>query len=98
MQQLVHRTSVRTELDIEYSMMLFSGIGYMVGSCVATAFGNWRWGIRVTPLLGVVCLLLIIFVIKEPQRGEAEKAVGATNAYDIKATSYWEDIKAICKM
>lgn len=79
-------------------LLIFSGVGYMVGSWVASLFDDWRWGIRVTPFFGVVCLLLITLVIKEPRRGEAENAVGAANALEIEATSFFEDLKALFKM
>lgn len=81
-----------------FAIPLGSGVGYMVGSWVASLFNNWRWGIRVTPFFGVICLLLIIIGVKEPQRGEAENAVGAQNALSMEKTSFWEDVKTICKI
>lgn len=65
---------------------------------MSSLLGGWQWGIRVTPILGAVALLLVIFIMKEPKRGAAEKAIGATGATDIEITSYWKDIKAICQM
>jgi hypothetical protein len=51
----------------------FSGLGYVVGRGLATAFsGDWHWALRGTPILGAVAVFLIIFVMKEPPRGEAE--------------------------
>lgn len=70
----------------------------MVGSYVSSWFGSWNWGIRVTPVLGIVCLFSIIFVIKEPKRGEIEVAKGMSNASGVTTTSYLEDLKALCKM
>lgn len=80
------------------SEKFFSGLGYMVGSYVSSWFGSWNWGIRVTPVLGIVCLFSIIFVIKEPKRGEIEVAKGMSNASGVTTTSYLEDLKALCKM
>ncbi|VDK60598.1 unnamed protein product [Gongylonema pulchrum] len=60
--------------------------------------GGWQWGMRVTPFLGALSVMLIALVMYEPKRGEAEKADGATAVVDTLETTYWEDIKAICKM
>ncbi|XP_032786520.2 protein spinster homolog 1 isoform X2 [Daphnia magna] len=49
-----------------------SGLGFIVGAEMASAFGSWQWGLRVTPVLGFVAVLLIVFVVQEPPRGEAE--------------------------
>lgn len=51
----------------------FSGLGYVVGRGLAIAFGgDWHWALRGTPILGLLAVFLIIFVMKEPPRGEAE--------------------------
>jgi hypothetical protein len=50
-----------------------SGLGYVVGRGLANAFDNdWHWALRGTPILGAVAVILIIFVMTEPPRGEAE--------------------------
>uniref|UniRef100_A0A914WD37 Major facilitator superfamily (MFS) profile domain-containing protein n=1 Tax=Plectus sambesii TaxID=2011161 RepID=A0A914WD37_9BILA len=69
-----------------FAIPVGSGLGFIVGSNVATLMGGWQWGVRVTPILGVACLLLIIFVLREPERGEAEGA-------HVERTTFWEDIK-----
>lgn len=51
---------------------------------------NWRWALRVTPLLGIVAVVLII-LIKEPERGESE------GSPHLEPTSYTEDIKDLVK-
>ncbi|MFH4981650.1 hypothetical protein AB6A40_008359 [Gnathostoma spinigerum] len=63
------------------SLMIFyfaipvgSGLGYMVASFISAWTGSWQWGIRVTPLFGFVCLLLIVFVMEHVERGQAEHA------------------------
>uniref|UniRef100_F1L4Q1 Protein spinster 1 n=2 Tax=Ascaris TaxID=6251 RepID=F1L4Q1_ASCSU len=81
-----------------FAIPVGSGLGYMVGSYVSSWFGSWNWGIRVTPVLGIVCLFSIIFVIKEPKRGEIEVAKGMSNASGVTTTSYLEDLKALCKI
>jgi len=44
----------------------------VVGGGLASVFGDWQWALRGTPILGIVAALLIIFVMVEPPRGEAE--------------------------
>ncbi|KAB7494858.1 Protein spinster [Armadillidium nasatum] len=74
-----------------------SGLGYIIGSEVADlaerflppaeSADAWRWGLRVTPVMGLVAVLLIIFVLKEPPRGVSE------GAQHLKPTSFISDIK-----
>ncbi|VDM62680.1 unnamed protein product [Angiostrongylus costaricensis] len=71
-----------------------SGFGFMVGSSVAAMTGDWRWGIRITAILGVLCLFLIIVFVKEPERGAAERPEGAHCTEKIR-TSYFEDLKSL---
>ena len=77
----------------ETFLILFvdSGLGYIVGSNVAKMMGHWQWALRVTPGLGVFCVLLILLVVKEPQRGLAE---GGTH---IHSTSWGQDLKYLLK-
>lgn len=56
-----------------------SGLGYIIGSKVAAVMGGWQWALRVTPVFGVACALLILFVVKEPVRGQNEGAVHDTS-------------------
>ncbi|EPB78306.1 hypothetical protein ANCCEY_02608 [Ancylostoma ceylanicum] len=73
----------------------FSGLGFVVGSNVASLMNAWQWGIRVTAVAGIVALALLIFLVYEPERGAAEKQEGgAAQKVDAK-TSYWEDIKSL---
>ena len=64
-----------------------SGLGYIVGSNVATAFGDWRWALRMTPPLGFLCVILLIFVVRDPQRGGADGQI--TEESD---SNMWQDI------
>lgn len=68
------------------------GLGFVVGSAVASWTGHWQWGVRVTGVLGIVCLFLIIFFVREPERGRAEREKGEI-AGSTEATSYWADMK-----
>lgn len=74
-----------------FAIPVGSGMGYIVGSNVAKALGSWQWALRVTPILGVVCTLLIIFVCKEPARGASE---GGSH---LGQTSWGDDIRYLCK-
>ncbi len=62
-----------------------------MGSETAQAIGHWRWGIRVTPILGVVAVLLILFFMEDPPRGESE------GHGDMKATNYLTDLKSLAR-
>lgn len=53
--------------------------------------GSWQWGLRVTPVLGFVACILILTLVKDPERGEAE---GGSHA---KVTSYTEDLRSLVK-
>jgi len=55
--------------DLERNLY-FSGLGYMVGSSVAHATGQWRWGLRVTPFLNLIAVVLMIFFLEDPERGK----------------------------
>ncbi|XP_013413275.1 protein spinster homolog 1 isoform X2 [Lingula anatina] len=74
-----------------FAIPIGSGLGYIVGSEIATALGNWKWALRVTPVLGVICVILISTLVKEPPRGQAE---GGTHLH---STSYLDDLKYLLK-
>ncbi|GMS87495.1 hypothetical protein PENTCL1PPCAC_9669, partial [Pristionchus entomophagus] len=59
-----------------FAIPVGSGLGYIGGAYVSLWTGAWQWGVRFTPMLGIICLLLLIFVLEEPSRGEAEHADG----------------------
>lgn len=69
-----------------FAIPVGSGLGYIVGSETAKAFGSWRFALRVTPILGVIAVLLI-FVTREPERGQSE------GSHNMETTSYKEDLK-----
>ncbi|KAI9560814.1 hypothetical protein GHT06_011766 [Daphnia sinensis] len=69
-----------------FAIPVGSGLGFIVGAAMASAFGSWQWGLRVTPFLGLIAVLLIIFIVQEPPRGEAEGS-------SLSATTYWDDLK-----
>uniref|UniRef100_A0A8R1DM73 MFS domain-containing protein n=1 Tax=Caenorhabditis japonica TaxID=281687 RepID=A0A8R1DM73_CAEJA len=75
-----------------FAIPIGCGLGFVVGSAVNSMTGHWQWGVRVTGVFGIFCLVLIIFFVREPERGKAERAKGEITA-DVHATSYWADLK-----
>lgn len=73
-----------------FAIPVGSGFGYIVGSETAKFFGNWVWALRVTPVLGVIAVVLIA-LLRDPERGASE------GTHHMQATSYSEDIKAITR-
>ncbi|TNN64730.1 Protein spinster 3 [Liparis tanakae] len=70
-----------------------SGLGYITGAGVAHVTGDWRWALRITPILGVVGLVLLVFLCPNPTRGAAEThGAGVTGE-----SSYLEDVKYLLK-
>ena len=57
---------------------------------MATATDDWRWGLRVTPIMGAVAVLLIIFLLVDPERGAADGS-------RLKPTSPISDLKALLR-
>ena len=51
---------------------------------------DWRWGLRVTPVLGVVAVLAIVFILEDPPRGQSEGA-------HLSPSSPREDIVALAR-
>ncbi|XP_052063857.1 protein spinster homolog 1-like isoform X1 [Mytilus californianus] len=74
-----------------FAIPVGSGMGYIVGSNIAEAFGHWQWALRFTPTLGMVCVILIVFVLKEPQRGHSE---GGRNLHN---TTFLSDLMYLFK-
>ncbi|GMT17431.1 hypothetical protein PFISCL1PPCAC_8728, partial [Pristionchus fissidentatus] len=70
-----------------FAIPVGSGLGYIGGAYVSLWTGAWQWGVRFTPMLGIVCLLLLVFVLEEPARGEAE------HAEEMPRTTVMEDLR-----
>uniref|UniRef100_A0A915ES55 Uncharacterized protein n=1 Tax=Ditylenchus dipsaci TaxID=166011 RepID=A0A915ES55_9BILA len=73
------------------TLRVIFGLGYIVGASVTYWTGLWQWGIRVTPVFGVVFLVLIIFAFEDPVRGQADQA-------HLRRTSYKQDILSLAKI
>uniref|UniRef100_A0A8C9TFS7 Protein spinster homolog 1 n=1 Tax=Scleropages formosus TaxID=113540 RepID=A0A8C9TFS7_SCLFO len=76
-----------------FAIPVGSGLGYIVGSKVDDLEQDWHWALRVTPALGLVAVLLLLIVVKEPKRG----AVEARPEHSLQRTSWLVDIKALGK-
>lgn len=70
-----------------------SGLGYISGASIASQTGDWRWALRLTPILGAIGLLLLVFLCPNPPRGAMESH-GQPNP---ESTSYKEDLKYLLK-
>ena len=68
----------------------FSGLGYVVGSQVAAFAGDWAWGLRVTPFLNIVALVLLIFFLIDPPRGDHD----VQKLSDSKESNFMEQMKS----
>lgn len=69
-----------------------SGMGYIVGSNIAQLFGDWRWSLRFTPAIGILCVILLIFFVQEPKRGGAEGS-----NYETSKSSMFDDVLYLLK-
>lgn len=86
--------------DTERSMMLMffyiatpvgSGCGYAVGSTITSFTSSWRWGLRITPIFGLIVLFLIVRYLNEPTRGQVDYA-------HFESTTLKEDLIYLSKM
>ncbi|KAM6906954.1 protein spinster homolog 3 [Xenentodon cancila] len=70
-----------------------SGLGYIMGAGSVSLTEDWRWALRITPIMGVVGLILMVLLCPNPPRGAAEtKGDGVSGQ-----SSYLEDIKYLLK-
>lgn len=76
---------------VSIGIIIFSGLGYIIGGETAKATGAWQWGLRITPVLGLIAIILLITLVKEPIRGEREGGVHLTS------TTWSNDIKTLLK-
>ncbi|KAE9417718.1 hypothetical protein Angca_009920 [Angiostrongylus cantonensis] len=77
-----------------FAIPIGSGLGFVVGTKVASLMGAWQWGVRVSVIAGIIVLVLLAALIDEPKRGAAEEIVGAHLQLDG-ASSFWQDIKSL---
>uniref|UniRef100_A0A0V0JAP7 Protein spinster homolog 1 n=1 Tax=Schistocephalus solidus TaxID=70667 RepID=A0A0V0JAP7_SCHSO len=72
-----------------FAVPVGSGLGFVMGSCIAESLNNWAWALRITPALGLLCILALVFFHQDPPRGRAD---GASHLH---TTSWWADIKTL---
>lgn len=87
----VHDMRTKMLAIFYFAIPVGSGLGYVVGSEVAKLFGEWQYALRVTPVLGVVCLVLIFFLVREPSRGQAEGGA------HLHSTDYLSDLRYLVR-
>ncbi|CAB3406977.1 unnamed protein product [Caenorhabditis bovis] len=80
-----------------FAIPVGSGLGFIVGSNVATLTGHWQWGIRVTAIAGLLVLVASIFLCYEPERGAADKVEGGKDVHVESSGSYVEDLRSLLK-
>ncbi|XP_076232226.1 lysolipid transporter protein spinster isoform X2 [Calliopsis andreniformis] len=74
-----------------FAIPVGSGLGYITGGETARATGAWQWGLRITPMLGIIAIILLLTVVREPIRGEREGGV------HLASTAWSDDVKALLK-
>ncbi|XP_037545087.1 protein spinster homolog 1 [Nematolebias whitei] len=74
-----------------FAIPVGSGLGYIVGSQVSAAAHNWHFALRVTPGLGLVAVLLLLFVVREPKRGAVEARS------ELHQTSWLTDLRELSR-
>ncbi|XP_034396144.1 protein spinster homolog 1 [Cyclopterus lumpus] len=76
-----------------FAIPVGSGLGYIVGSQVGAAAQDWHWALRVTPGLGLLAVLLLLFVVQEPKRGGVEDRP----EHHMQRTGWLEDVQALSR-
>ncbi|XP_065278213.1 protein spinster homolog 1 isoform X2 [Emys orbicularis] len=76
-----------------FAIPVGSGLGYIVGSKVKDLAEDWHWALRVTPALGVVAVVLLVTVLREPPRGAVERHSDSPLRY----TSWAADVRALSR-
>ncbi|KAM9843815.1 protein spinster homolog 1 [Aulostomus maculatus] len=76
-----------------FAIPVGSGLGYIVGSQVSNVTLDWHWALRVTPALGLIAVLLLLFVVQEPKRG----AIEARPEHHLHQTSWLKDLQALSR-
>uniref|UniRef100_A0A8C6M1G5 Protein spinster homolog 1 n=1 Tax=Nothobranchius furzeri TaxID=105023 RepID=A0A8C6M1G5_NOTFU len=74
-----------------FAIPVGSGLGYIVGSQVSSATKDWHSALRVTPGLGLVAVVLLLFVVQEPKRGAVEARS------DMHQTSWLTDLRELSR-
>lgn len=62
-----------------------TGLGFFVGGFPS----EWRWGLRITPIIALAFLVFVVLFLYDPPRGESEGAHVSNNS------SLWSDLRYI---
>ncbi|XP_054849212.1 protein spinster homolog 1 [Eublepharis macularius] len=76
-----------------FAIPVGSGLGYIVASQVKTLTDDWHWALRVTPGLGLLAVLLLVTLVREPPRG----AVEMHSSVPLQHTSWITDLWALSR-
>ncbi|XP_073903255.1 sphingosine-1-phosphate transporter SPNS2 isoform X3 [Castor canadensis] len=76
-----------------FAIPLGSGLGYITGSSVKQAAGDWHWALRVSPVMGMITGTLILILVPVTKRGHADQLGGQLKA----RTSWIRDMKALIR-
>ncbi|KAF6091972.1 hypothetical protein HJG60_000148 [Phyllostomus discolor] len=76
-----------------FAIPLGSGLGYITGSSVKQAAGDWHWALRVSPIVGMITGTLILVLVPATKRGHADQLGGQLKA----RTSWLRDMKALIR-
>ncbi|XP_011704377.1 PREDICTED: protein spinster isoform X1 [Wasmannia auropunctata] len=74
-----------------FAIPVGSGLGYITGGETARVTSHWQWGLRITPILGIVAIILLLTVVRDPIRGEREGGAHLTS------TTWSHDVKELLK-
>ncbi|OAF71934.1 hypothetical protein A3Q56_00291 [Intoshia linei] len=85
----IYSGTSRTTALIMFSLAIpiGSGLGYVLSSLLTSLFDSWRWGLRFSGVNGIIGILLILFVMKEPTRtttGDINNTSKSSWIYDMK--------------
>ncbi|VDP90825.1 unnamed protein product [Echinostoma caproni] len=72
-----------------FAVPVGSGCGYVLGWAVTRLTNQWQWSLRITPLFGIVCVLLLVYLHQDPPRGQAEGAAR------LQTTSWITDLRSL---
>ncbi|RWS25021.1 protein spinster 1-like protein [Leptotrombidium deliense] len=73
-----------------FAIPVGSGLGYIIGTKMSAVMSNWKWALRVTPVLGVIAVVLTLLFLREPKRGQSDGVMEEHVKSDI-----FNDIKYI---
>ena len=90
-----HIISFQVLAAFYFAIPVGTGLGYIVGSEVASVASDWRWGLRVTPFLGILAIIGLVFFLRDPPRGESEGAGGQDRPLVPKDLK--EDLRALAR-